>query len=451
MNTTVSTPPLQQTLQREVKVPQTPRPSSRWWIFCALALAAIVGLVVYVAQRTFEPSVSATGTPLATVTKGPLVRSFRIGGTVAALRYNNVAAPALRGQGGFQLTVVAVVPAGTRVKQGQVLAEFDRQTQINNFDDRKAEFISLTDQIAKRGAELDIEREKQQSELQKAQADVSSALLENKRNEIVSKIDAEKNQQLLAEAEATLKMLEQTLKLKRASADAEMKVLEIQRDRAKLQMDRAQYNFERLTVHAPIEGMVVLNPFWKGGQMGVVQEGDQVRPGAVFMQVVDPSSMIVRSRANQMDAAQLRPGMPIEVHLDAYPDLKWPGKVESVGAIAQALGWSPKVKTFPAMFSIQGNDPRLMPDISASVNVQLDETTESLLVPRGSVLPDASAKGPADSGRVWAKTAEGLRPKNVKLGPRNDTHWAVVSGLIEGETIAAVPPLEETVVQPKTK
>ncbi len=370
-------------------------------------LAALIAVVTL--KPGFRPGSSAskgTVAPSSTpAARGTLARTVRIGGTVGAVRFVNISAPALRGQGG-QLTVVRVAPAGSRVRKDDVLAEFDRQTQMNNFMDREADFISLTDQIAKRRAELDIEREKQRSDLQKARADVDSARLENQRNEVVSKIDAEKNLQLLAEAEATLKMQEQTLKLRQASAEAELRVLEIQRERQRLQMEHARFNYERLIVRSPIAGLVVLTPFWKGSQMGVVQEGDQVRPAAIFMQVVDPTAMVVKARANQLDAALLRPGAPAVIRLDAYPDLQFPGRVESVGALAQAMGWSDKVKTFPAIFSVQGSDPRLIPDISASVDVELDHERHT-----------AAPAGPVSSDERKEPVKATAAPKPVKGKP----------------------------------
>lgn len=374
------------------------------WIAAGMVLVvAVLGAIVVFKPgfRGSGSSTSAGAVAASPSSRGTLARTVRIGGTVGAVRYVNVSAPALRGQGG-QLTVVQLAPAGSRVKKDDVLAQFDRQTQMNNFMDREADFISLTDQIAKRRSELDIERERQRSDLQKARADVDSARLENQRNEVVSKIDAEKNRQLLAEAEATLKMQEQTLKLRQASAEAELRVLEIQRERQRLQMEHARFNYERLIVRSPIAGLVVLTPFWKGSQMGVVQEGDQVRPAAIFMQVVDPTAMVVKARANQLDAALLKPGAPAIVRLDAYPDLQFPGRVESVGALAQAMGWSDKVKTFPAIFSVQGSDPRLIPDISASVDVELDQESHAATGPRAAVPTEPAAK-----------------PTKAKLGPPN--------------------------------
>jgi len=390
------------------RTPEVARSRGRWiaaGVVLVLAmLAAVVALKPGFLRSGSGASVGATpsSTP---ASRGTLARTVRIGGTVGAVRYVNISAPALRGQGG-QLTVVQVAPAGSRVQKDDVLAEFDRQTQMSNFMDREADFISLTDQIAKRRSELDIEREKQRSDLQKAHADVDAARLENQRNEVVSKIDAEKNRQLLAEAEATLKMQEQTLKLRQASAEAELRVLEIQRERQRLQMEHARFNYERLIVRSPIAGLVVLTPFWKGSQMGVVQEGDQVRPAAIFMQVVDPTAMVVKARANQLDAALLQPGAKAIVRLDAYPDLQFPGRVESVGALAQAMGWSDKVKTFPAIFSVQGSDPRLIPDISASVEVELEQEPHA-------ARPTEPVSGPPTQEPVKSGTA--AKPSKAKL------------------------------------
>ncbi len=424
--------------------PELPRPPRRpWavWIASGAALLLVLAGVLEVARRARPARPAAPGAPAAFVAakRGKLVRSVRAGGVLAAVRFAGVSAPSMRGPGMGQLTVVRVAPAGSRVKKGDVLAEFERQAQLNNFLDRQAEFVSLTDQIAKRRAELDVEREKQKTDLAKARTDLEAARLENRRNEVVSRIDAEKNQQALAEAEATLKMLQTTLERRQAVADAELKILEIRRERERLQMENARLNYERLVVHSPIDGMVVLTPIWKSGQMGAVQEGDQVRPGVTFLQVVNSAEMVVRARINQLDAALLRPGQGGVVRLDAYPDLSLAGRVETISTIATAPGWWTKfVKTIPVVFSVQGSDPRLIPDISASVDVELESAPDAVLVPRGAVLQQA---GRSEAGFVWVQRNGSIEARAVRLGPKNDLEWAVLSGLQEGEMVAASPPV----------
>jgi hypothetical protein len=62
-------------------------------------------------------------------------------------------------------------------------------------------------------------------------------------------------------------------------------------------------------------------------------------------------------------------GIPVHIHLDAYPDLVFRGKLEEMAPIGRNGDFSPTVRTFAVVFSIEGNDPRLMPDLSAAVDV----------------------------------------------------------------------------------
>ncbi len=431
----------------------TPPERQRWkWVLAAAAVAVVlVAIVAVVAARRGKRATTAlqAAPQFAPATRGPLARTVRIGGVVAAVKFSGVSAPALRGPGtGGPLSVIQLATAGSHVKKGDLLAEFERQAQYNRYEDRQAEFISLTDQIAKRRAEIDVEREKRRTDLLKARTDLDGARLENKRNEVISRIDAEKNQQTLAEAEANLKMLEQTEKLRRAAEESELRILEIRRERERLEMENSRMNYERLVVMSPIEGMVVLTPIWKGNGMGAVQEGDQVRPGIQFMQVVDAAAMVVRARVNQLDTTMLRPGQTGTVRLDAYPDLSFPAEIASMSTLAQSPGWwSRYIKTFPVQISVKGSDPRLIPDISASMDVELEQAPEAVLVPRQAVVRQ---EGSRQDGFVWVRQGDELKPRAVKLGPRSDTHWAILSGVHEGEMVALNPPAAEK-SQPNNK
>src|SRR5205823_8862202 len=119
--------------------------------------------------------------------------------------------------------------------------------------------------------------------LQQAEDELKRAQLEMKRNEIVSRIDAEKNQEAVEEAQATLKQLKETYQLKRAAAAAGIHILEIQRDRALEAMRFAQSNASKMTVHSPMAGVVAYDTVWLGSRLGVGEPGDQVRLRLPFM------------------------------------------------------------------------------------------------------------------------------------------------------------------------
>jgi multidrug resistance efflux pump len=281
----------------------------------------------------------------------------------------SIVAPMLANEHFGTLTVTRLAPSGTRVHKGDVIAEFDRQAQMREYIDKQAEYVDLSNKTAAAQAKEVADRAKDETDLEQAESALGKAQLEMQKVELLSKIDAEKAHETLEEAKATLQQLRTTFDLKRQAAQAGIRLLEIQRDRAKQVMDHAQANTALMKIDSPIDGIVVLNTIWKEGKMGEVQEGDQVRAGIAFMQVVDPSQMQVRALVNQQDFLGLRIGLPVQIRLDAYPDLIFRGKLEEMAPIGRNGDFSQKVRTFAVVFSIQGNDARLMPDLSAAVDV----------------------------------------------------------------------------------
>ncbi|HET6177191.1 MAG TPA: hypothetical protein VFE61_09680, partial [Candidatus Sulfotelmatobacter sp.] len=127
------------------------------------------------------------------------------------------------------LTIIRMAPSGARVKRGDLLVEFDRQTQMRDIVDKQAAFAKLVDQVAEEKAKEIAARAKDETELKTAEDSLRKAELEVQRAEIVSRIDAEKNQENLDEAKATFDQLRETFDLKRKAAQAAIRILEIQR------------------------------------------------------------------------------------------------------------------------------------------------------------------------------------------------------------------------------
>src|SRR5262249_40446083 len=149
---------------------------------------------------------------------------------------------------------------------------------------------------------------------------------------------------------------------------AALKILELQRDRQKTALDRAQMNIDRLTVKAPLAGMIAHQNVYRGNFYGHPQEGDQLYRGQSLVSIFDPSEMQVRCSVGEPDGAALTPGMRARVVLDAYPDLALPAHFEFASPMAASALGSP-IKTFTAVFKLDKTDPRLMPDLSAAVVV----------------------------------------------------------------------------------
>jgi HlyD family secretion protein len=301
-------------------------------------------------------------------------QTLRLKGMTAAVAARSIQAPLLAGQQVGTLTITRLVPSGTRVKQGDLLVEFDRQAQLRDAIDKQAQSDDENQKVIEELAKEDAARAQDETEIKQAEDALAKAKLEIEKVELLSRIDAEKAQEDLDEAQATVAQLKETFDLKRKAAQASIHILEIQRDRTRATMLHAQANSALMQIHAPIDGIVVFNTIWKQGNMGEVEEGDQVRPGVAFMQVVDPTIMEVHVPVNQQDLLGLRLGQNAQVHLDAYSDLVFRGQLESIDPMGIPGDFSSKLRTFSATFSIKGHDPRLMPDLSAAVELTPAET-----------------------------------------------------------------------------
>jgi HlyD family secretion protein len=340
----------------------------RGLIGIAVAALVLLLIVITLATRTHQTAPSNQTAQSAASAPGQILR---LKGTTEAVQSRAILAPLLSGQSVTTLTVIHLTAAGTRVKQGDLLVEFDRQAQMRDFADKQADYAKLVDQVAEEQAKENSARAKDETELKTAEDNLRKAEFEMQKAEIVSRIDAEKNQENLDEAKATYEQLKETFDLKRKAAQAAIRILEIQRDRTQQTMLHAQANADLMQVRSPLDGVVVLNTIPKQGTLGEVQEGDQIRPGVPFMQVVNPATMQVRVMANQQDFPSLQVGQTAKVRLDAYPDLVFDAKLDQLAPIGEGGDFSSKLRSFVVIVSITGNDPKLMPDLSAAVDVDI--------------------------------------------------------------------------------
>jgi HlyD family secretion protein len=404
-------------------------------LLLALILVVVIGVLALVrGVRAGGPDDGTRqGTASFKVERGAFVKTLRMTGLVESIHFHNVAAPRLvgaTGPGSNTLIITKLVPSGTHVEPGQLLVEFDRQNQLKAAIDKRSEHRDLEEQIRKKRAEQEQARAKDDTELAVAANAVANAGLEMKKNAYLGRIDQEKNEQRLEEAQAKQKQLLATFDLKRLAAQADLRILEIQRDRAYKAMKSAEDNATRMVVTSPIAGMVVLRMVWRPGQQVEIQEGEEARPGMPIMQVVDPASMLVRVKVNQADVHLLQVGQPARISLDAYPELQFQGRVEHVAPVGTTSMLTPRVRNFVATVSIQGSHPKLLPDLSAAVDVELERKDNVIVVPRDALV---RAK---DSVSVRVLDDDGAaRPRTVTLGSMNDYEAIVASGLDAGVAV----------------
>jgi multidrug resistance efflux pump len=330
-------------------------------------LVITAALLLDACNRVAPPAAQAQSQP--PPTEARVKREIRITGIVQAVHSSKVQVPQIQGNLG-SMTLTHFIPNGSTVKEGDVIATFDPTTQMDAVRDATGRYGDLGHQVDQKRAQNRADAENRTSSLRQAEADLAKAEIEIRKGPILSEIERLENQQKAAIARQHCESLRTSDALHDQADAAALRYLELQRDRQKVAMDRAQTNLDKMTLKAPLAGMIAQLNVFRTNTMGHAQEGDQMFRAQPLVSIFDPTEMQVRCQVGEPDTAALAPGSHGMVYLDAYPDIALPTHLEMASPVA-ASGWGSPIKTFNAVFRIDKTDPHLLPDLSAAVVIDL--------------------------------------------------------------------------------
>ena len=349
------------------------------------------------------------------------------------------------GANDFMQVLQSVSKVGGYMKKGDVVAGFDTQYQLLRLDDNRDTVEQADRSLRSLDATMDVQRKSYAQALDQAKGAVEKAKLDIKTTPVRSQIEAELLKLALEEAQAQLKQVQSQIPFQNVSLNSQRRISELDTEQSKIELKRAEKNVEKMTVTAPMDGMLVMESMMRGSEFSTIQQGDQLFPGQMFARIVDPRSMLVAAIVNQADVEALRVNAKANLSFDAYPGLELPAHVVSIAAIPKPGGQRGAfVKEISVYLKLDKMDPRVIPDLSVSVDVYVGTGVNNLVAPLESVFQDGQNAKPY----VFVKAGEGFEKREVEIGLRNNVAAAVVSGLKAGEVIALERPLRKGEVAP---
>ena len=178
----------------------------------------------------------------------------------------------------------------------------------------------------------------------------------------------------------------------------------------------------RTQLRAPFDGVIAeIN-----GELGEWVTPSPVGiPTPPTVDLIDNSCLYIKAPIDEVDAPEVRAGMPAWITLDAFKDRRFAGTVRRVAPYVLDIEKQSRTVDVEAVI----NDPDmqvLLPGYSADVEVILDERHDVLYVPTSVVLEDSSVYLiPAGGGT--------LEKRQVGTGLVNWEQTEIVSGLVEGD------------------
>jgi HlyD family secretion protein len=279
--------------------------------------------------------------------------------------------------------------------------------------------------------------------LLKARFDVRRAELDVQKNELVSTIDARKNDLALDQAKRVLAELEQDVKSRSASNKASISLAEEKRNKAKLAMDQAQGNIDKMRLASPMDGLVALEK--NQGAMGgfccfpgmtfpEYHEGDQVEPGRTVGQVIDPSGLELVAKVGELERNNVKEGQTVDFQLDAFPETKFHGTVKTVGGSNTRMFWEDDTSTkFEVTITLATTDPRMRPGLTAHLYINGDPRKDVLYVPRQALFLKDNKR------LIYIRNGDSFDAREVKIVAQNESR-AAIDGIGAGTEIALIDP-----------
>jgi membrane fusion protein, multidrug efflux system len=205
-------------------------------------------------------------------------------------------------------------------------------------------------------------------------------------------------------------------------AQAAYQAAEAQLAAAKAQATAASESARHATITAPFTGEVSNRQ---------VNEGEAVNPGQPLFTVVNTEVLELAGKVPVERAAQVRPGLPVEFTLDAYPGRTFRGSVARVEPTAD-----PATRQVGVYVQLPNKELGLVGGLFATGRILTDTQEEAIVVPTSAIRTGGGAS------YVWVVGDDGVVTRqDVTLGVRDEARGVVqvTSGLAGGERVIAAP------------
>ena len=153
--------------------------------------------------------------------------------------------------------------------------------------------------------------------------------------------------------------------------------------------------------------------------------GELVKTQMPVMAIVRLDPLKVTAELPEKMAPWISDGRPVELHVDAYRDRTFTGKVTRISPVV-----NPATRAFPFEAIVANTDAALKPGTFARVHVESGKVDDVL------TLPYAALQYRYGVNRVFVIKGDRLALRELQVGERLGDRIEIASGVKEGEEVA---------------
>lgn len=394
-------------------------------IIAGSILLAIIISIVYFANRSKKD----TGEIIVQVKKGDFVVNVATTGELVAQKSTPIKGPeGLREFRIFDVKISDIIPDGSVVKKGDYVATLDKTDITNRIKDIELDLERYESQLittrldtalTMRGAREELINMKFDVEGKKITVDQS--IYEPPASQRQAKIELERSNR-------TYEQAQRNFRLKLAKSNANMADVQRAYNISKERYDKMNAALANFVVKAPQDGMVVYRRNWDGSKQGIgatMNVWDNV-----VAEMPELKQMISKTYVNEIDVSKLNVGQKVEIRVDAFPDKRFGGIVQSVANVGERMRNS-NAKVFEVIIRATSSDTLLRPAMTTQnlVTTWTKKNVRSIPIECVHTLNGVSYVFRGNKTR-----------QEVKLGQSNDNEIIVNDGLFDNDKVYLNPP-----------
>ena len=407
------------------------------WRPAAVAALLILATVAWYAWPSSTSAAEAVLT--APVKSGEFKVLVTTTGELRARKFVQVSGPATaQSVQVYQTKIGSIVPEGSLVKAGDVIAELDRQPVATKIADvtltlQKAQADFTTAQLDSalnlaqaredvRTAEFALEEKK----LAREQAKYEAPTIKRQ-----AEIDYEKAQRALEQSKRNLLTKTKQAVAKMSSVGADL-------GRQQNNLKNLEAVRDQFSVRAPAPGMVIYVREWNGKKKGVGSMWNAW--DATVATLPDLTQMESETYVNEVDVRKLALGQKVQISLDADPTKKLSGTVTHIANVGEQRP-NQDSKVFEVKITLSQADTTLRPGMTTSNAVETASVPNVLSIPLEAVTSDSGLSF------VYRKAGGHVVKQQIVTGVMNDNEIVVLQGLAQGDEVLLVPPADKSQIK----
>jgi len=393
--------------------------------FAGIAILVLLGIPsVWLVARTGPADEGL----YATVKRGEFKVLVTTAGELRAKKFVSITGPTNMQQAEVYngVKITTIVPEGTVVKEGDVVADLDRSPVA-------AKMADVTLALTKAQAQYEQAMLDSTLNLSKAREDIRTMELTMEEKRIAREQAQYESPSVRRQAEIDLEKATRALaqgKLDYATrteqAKAKMREVGADFERQKNKLKIVQDVMTNFTIKAPSDGMVIYVKEWNGKKKTT---GSQVSPwDPVIATLPDMTQMESITYVNEIDVRKVAKGQRVVITLDADPTKKLKGKVVAVANVGEQRP-NADAKVFEVKVSVEQADTTLRPGMTSGNSIETFAQQTALFVPLEAVV--------SDSGKsyVYKRSGSSTVKQQVQTGAINDNEIVILRGLAEREQV----------------